>query len=280
MGQTLLYEETFPYPGSSGDVSISTAGWTNLVPNNPQRLFQLSGSDGAVYAYQASGDVPVTTAFYTTTARDQGASGTPFFRHRPLAGRRIALQRGHPADLHAGFYDGAFRGPDERGQLVLRGEFVAGADGAIIRLLELHADVQSRRPATESADHERLETPPSGITATSNLAGTITGAGMVFRHTVHGGTHDFDNFRIYADSVQLAISPAVQQPGCALWAGGPAIRLQQASDLSGPRFGGTSPTRWVSRRPRCRRRGASAVPSLDGGFAREQLHQSGPQLGV
>ena len=52
--QVLLYEETFPWPGPSGNLAVSTAGWAAVIPNNPQRLFQLSGSDGAVFAFQAN----------------------------------------------------------------------------------------------------------------------------------------------------------------------------------------------------------------------------------
>ena len=63
VGQTLLYEETFPWPGPSGNFAVNVAGWASAIPNNPARLFQTSGTDGSVYAFQGSGDVPVTTAF-------------------------------------------------------------------------------------------------------------------------------------------------------------------------------------------------------------------------
>ena len=79
------YEETFPWPGPSGSFPVSTVGWANAIPNNPNRLYQLSGSDGAVYAYQANGDVPITTAFYTTTALDSGATGMAFPSINPAA---------------------------------------------------------------------------------------------------------------------------------------------------------------------------------------------------
>src|SRR5215472_18584102 len=64
-GQVLLYQETFPYPGLSGNFPLSAAGWANDVLNNPARLYQVSGGDGAVFAYQ---NTPLTTAFYTSTA--------------------------------------------------------------------------------------------------------------------------------------------------------------------------------------------------------------------
>ena len=233
MGQTLLYEETFPYPGSSGDVSISTAGWTNLVPNNPQRLFQLSGSDGAVYAYQASGDVPVTTAFYTTTARDQGASGAPFsaIALSQVGGLRFSV------DIRPTYTPDSMTA---RFAVQMNGaNWFCEANSLPVPTAQSSVFSNYTRTFNPAASNWNLLTMNAsnatiGITATSNLAGTITGAGMVFRHTVHGGTHDFDNFRIYADSVQLAISPASSNQVALSWAGGPAIRLQHASDLLAP----------------------------------------------
>ena len=32
-GQVLLYQETFPYPGLSGNFPVSTVGWANDVLN-------------------------------------------------------------------------------------------------------------------------------------------------------------------------------------------------------------------------------------------------------
>src|SRR5688572_16117057 len=77
--QQVLYEETFPYSGPPGGVlPVSTAGWANDITNNPNRLFQESGDNGAVFAFQGTTDVPISTAFYTTTALDTGATGPQF----------------------------------------------------------------------------------------------------------------------------------------------------------------------------------------------------------
>src|SRR5580698_1968067 len=63
-GQNIvLYRETFPYGAISGDLPIGPLGWANDIPNNPDRLYQNSGGDGAVYAYESSSE---TTAFYTS----------------------------------------------------------------------------------------------------------------------------------------------------------------------------------------------------------------------
>ncbi len=72
-GQVLLYQETFPYPGLSDNFSVNTVGWANDVLNNPARLYQNSGGDGAVYAYQ---NAARTTAFYTSTVLSAATGAT------------------------------------------------------------------------------------------------------------------------------------------------------------------------------------------------------------
>jgi len=72
-GRVLLYRETFPYPGLSCNFPVSTVRWANDIPNQPTRLYQSSGSDGAVYAYQ---NAAATTAFYTTTVLSAATGAT------------------------------------------------------------------------------------------------------------------------------------------------------------------------------------------------------------
>src|ERR1700722_9194194 len=60
----VLYRETFPYAGMTGNFPVSSVGWANDIPDNASRIYQNSGGDGAAYAYEASA---TTTAFYTST---------------------------------------------------------------------------------------------------------------------------------------------------------------------------------------------------------------------
>jgi arabinogalactan endo-1,4-beta-galactosidase len=232
-GQALLYEEAFPYAGASGDISIGTAGWTNLVPNNPQRLFQLAGNDGAVYAYQSSADVPVTTAFYTTSALDQGSTGTRFslIDLSLVGGLRLSV------DIRP-YYT-----PDSvtaRFALLLNGtNWFCEANPLPVPTAQSSSFLTYVRAFNPAASNWNVLTLNAsnatiGATATSTLAGSITGAGMVFRHTGHAGTHDFDNFRIYADALRLVASPPSNGRIGLSWPGGPAVRLQRADDLRAP----------------------------------------------
>ena len=231
LGQPLLYEETFPYPGPSGNFSVGTAGWTNQIPNNPQRLFQMSGGDGAVYAYQANGDVPVTTVFYTTTELDNGATGMAL----PAINLSLVSGLGFSVDIRPN-YD-----PDN-----VTARFGVQMNGA-----DWFCEVNPLPvPATQSATfvtYARAFNPAAtnwntltlnaanatiGAGASSNLAGTITGAGMIFQHTVDSGTHDFDNFHIQADSGRLDILSRSNFQMVLSWVGGPAIRLERADLLT------------------------------------------------
>src|SRR5213594_311527 len=78
LAQQVLYEETFPCPPSGQVFPVRIVGWANDITNNPNRLFRESGDDGAVFAFQGTMDVPISTAFYTTTALDTGATGMAF----------------------------------------------------------------------------------------------------------------------------------------------------------------------------------------------------------
>ena len=127
-GQVVIYQETFPYPGPSGDLPISSCGWSNAIPNNLNRLYQLSGSSGAVFAYQADADVPITTAFLTTTSLDNGAMGMAFPSFNRGAICRAHFFCGHTAGVSAGQHRGAFRRAIEWLELVRRRDSVAGAD--------------------------------------------------------------------------------------------------------------------------------------------------------
>ena len=71
----LLYSESFPYLGPSGNYPVTSVGWAAAIPDAPTRLFQTGAGDGAIYNSESSAG---TTAFYATTASDSGASGLPF----------------------------------------------------------------------------------------------------------------------------------------------------------------------------------------------------------
>ena len=231
--QALVYEETFPYQGDGTNVSVAAVGWTNLVPNNPLRLFQLSGGDGAVFAWQAASDVPVTTFFYTTSQLDRGATGMAFPVFAPADAPALAFN----ADIRPA-YD-----PDN-----LEARFAVQMNGTDWFCESTALPVPAAQswvfatysrafnPAASNWNRLTLNAASASIGAVpaSALAGRITGTGIVFKHTLDNGTYDFDNVRLTAGVGRLTVTIA---PGgiirCA-WFGGPQIRLQTSPRLLPP----------------------------------------------
>ncbi len=227
VGQTLLYEETFPWPGPSGEFAVSVAGWASAIPNNPARLFRMSGPDGAVYAYQANGDVPITTAFYTTTALDTGATGMAFPSINPALYSGLTFS----VDIRPNW------DPDHvvsRFAVQMNGSSwyasatplpVPTAVGGFVAYTQAFSTTASAwNTLTLNSTSATI-----GGAAPAGLAGQITGAGLVITHTVDDGTHDLDNFRIAGNP---PLPPAiVAQPQD--WTANPCETVQFSVGASG-----------------------------------------------
>ena len=229
-GQVLLFKETFPYPGPSGSQLVSSCGWSNAIPNNLSRLYQVSGTNGAVFAFQGDADVPVTTAFFTTTALDNGATGLAFPSFDPAKFTGLLLS----ADIQPGYL------PDS-----LAARFAVQMNGsnwyAASAALPVPATVggfatytQAFSPAASAWNTLTLRTTNAviGVGAAANLAGFVTGAGLVFSHTSHGGTYNFDNFLITATMGSLSVGSLSNGLLNLSWPGAGNINLQSCSNLS------------------------------------------------
>ncbi len=230
-GQVVIYQETFPYPGPSGDLPISSCGWSNAIPNNLNRLYQLSGSSGAVFAYQADADVPITTAFLTTTSLDNGAMGMAFpsFNAAQFVGLTFS------ADIQPGFQ------PDSivaRFAVQLNGSnwYAAANPLPVPTTVGGFATYSQAFSSAGSAWRNLTITSTNagiGLGAVSKLAGSITGAGLVFSHGAHGGTYNFDNFLISATMGDLNVSAVTNGMVTLSWAGSGSVVLQSNTNLSG-----------------------------------------------
>ena len=226
--QTLLYEETFRYPGPSGNFPVSVAGWANAIPNNPQRLYQLNGNDGAVYAFQGNADVPTTTAFYTTTALDNGAFGMAFPAINPAAFVGLTFW----VDIQP-YYSPAHVVARFAVQMNSSNWYAASTPLPVpVSVGGFSTYSQAFTPSasawttlTVSGTNATTGGPPS-----ADLAGLITGAGMVFTHTVTNGTHNFDNFRVTATMGSLTASLLSTGAVNVAWPGGNGIGLRSSTD--------------------------------------------------
>ena len=190
-----LYLETFPYPGGGGDISITTVGWVNDVPANPNRLYDNNAvggpDDGAGWSWQGSAN---TEAFYTTTLLDAGGTGMAFPSIDPSSNPGLTLS----VDLFSTF-DPQF--VEARFAVLSGGSWYATADPLATptatwesRTLLFDPTAALWNDLTVSGDGSGTGATIGG-TAAGDLSGLITGAGLVFSRS-QSATHDFDNFAI------------------------------------------------------------------------------------
>ena len=234
-GQSVtLYQETFPYPGLSGDFAVGAVGWANDVLNNPNRLYQSSGGDGAVYAYQNSAR---TTAFYTSTALSvTSGAAFPSIDTAVYSGITLSVDiqpQVTPANVTARF-----------AVQMNGGSWFASANTLPVpAVVGPYATYSSAfNPAasqwyslTVSGDGTGSSAAIGfGSTLSTNLSGNITGAGLVFTHTGAGGTFNFDNFSITAGTVgSLAVSSVSNGLVSLSWPRALNVCLQGTTNLSG-----------------------------------------------
>jgi arabinogalactan endo-1,4-beta-galactosidase len=231
-GQVLLYQETFPYPGLSGNFSVSTVGWANDVLNNPNRLYQISGGDGAVFAYQNAAQ---TTAFYTSTVLS-AATGATF------PGINTALNSGltfsadiqpylTPANVTASFAVQMNGGSWFVSANTLP---VPAAVGPFATYSNVFNPAASQWDSLSVSGNGTGSSATIGSVISSNLTGNITGAGLVFTHTGTGGTFNFDNFLITATNAgKLAVGSISDGMVSLSWPAALNVCLQSTTNLNG-----------------------------------------------
>ncbi|HTY89366.1 MAG TPA: hypothetical protein VMB80_18095 [Candidatus Acidoferrum sp.] len=199
----LLYAEVFPYVGPSlvgGPVSV--VGWSNSIPDNPDRLGQVTGGAGFVWNYEG---YAWNSAFYTTTTSDTGASGLSFPSINPAAYPAISFA----VDLNPGWQ--AYNVPQ-----VYFAVQMGGANWYVSQT-PLPVDYNAttvyttyQEPFSTAANQwNTLTLDATGATIggqpSGNLSGNITGAGLVFVNS-GAGTMNFNNFRISTNAAP-AIAP-------------------------------------------------------------------------
>ena len=201
-----LYAETFPFVGPNPvNYPLSVVGWSSSIPDGLYRLFEVSGGEGAFFAYEGSA---ATTAFYTSTNTDTGVSGLPFPVITPGNYPNVAFSVAiaptyQPANVAAYFavqMNGgnwyAMSTPIPINNSVATGNYTTYA----------------MQFSTLASSWDSLTLTPTGATigavAAGNLTGNITGAGVVCVHSGTGGNLNFANFLMTTDSVS-ATAPII-----------------------------------------------------------------------
>ena len=229
-----IYYEGFPYVGPPGvDYPISDVGWVEAVPNAPNALFQATPntSQGTVFAYLGSAGA---TVYYTTTATDTNQAGLPF--------PNINLA-GYPQGLNISV-DLAPQSSSSNVTAYLAVQLNNSSWYVAASPLPVPTSSDSSTFATYSttlnlaaANWKNLTVTASGglvgSTATSNLKGVMTGAGLVFVTTGTGGTFNFQNFVITGNGPGGINVGALSNGNLNLsWVGNPVVELQSTTNLT------------------------------------------------
>jgi arabinogalactan endo-1,4-beta-galactosidase len=230
----ILYQATFPY-GSSGNYPVSSVGWANDIPDGPDRLYQNSGGDGAVYAYEGSS---ATTAFYTSTAiaTNPGAAGMTFQSVNPALYPGLSFSVDicpyyTPANVTARF---AVQMNGSQWFAAASLLPVPGTVGPFATYSMMFNPSAANWRALSVSGNGSGTGATIGAAASGNLAGTITGAGLVFVHTGSGGTFNFDNFLITATNIGNLTASSISNGVINLsWLGAANVRLQSSTNLTG-----------------------------------------------
>lgn len=233
--QQVLYEETFPHPGPGEiDFPISVVGWANDITNNPNRLFQEFEDDGAVFAFQGTSDIPINTAFYTTIALDTGETGPAFPTIDPSIHPAIIFSAAIRPGVDADNIEARFAV-----QMNSANWFVATNT---LPVPAMHGPFRTypyifRRAASAWKIMTLMGTSAAiGETPAVDLSGNITGAGLVFTHSIDNGNYDFDNFRITTDLGKLTITSVSGGQATLSWPGAQGVWLQSSREILSDRW--------------------------------------------
>jgi len=201
-----LYAETFPFVGAAPvNYPVSVVGWSNSIPDSPARLFQTSGGAGAFFAYEGSAG---TNAFYVTTNSDAGASGLPFPKITPSAYPAVSFSVNvaptyQPANVSA-YFSVRMSG----GSWYVSSTAIPVNTGTATGTYTTYA--QTFNPLAADWNNLTLNATSAsiGVTASGNLTGDITGAGLVLVYAGSGGNFNIDNFLVVTDSF-AATAPTI-----------------------------------------------------------------------
>jgi arabinogalactan endo-1,4-beta-galactosidase len=231
-GQVLLYQETFPYDGITGTFPVGALGWANDIPDNPNRLYQFSGGIGAVFAYENS---PQTTAFYTSTNLTATAGATfpaISLTNYPAITLVVEIQPYQtPANVTAKF---AVQMNGTNWFVMTYALPVPGTTGAFATYSAAFSPAASMWKVLSVSGNGSGSGASIGATASNDLSGSLTGAGVVFTHAGTGGTFNFNNFRITAMTPgSLAIASITNRQVSLGWPAAINLRMQSATNLQG-----------------------------------------------
>ncbi|HXT12010.1 MAG TPA: hypothetical protein VN873_10650 [Candidatus Angelobacter sp.] len=230
-----IYLEQFPFVGpAGGNYPLSGIGWSEAVPNSPNALFQAQSltGEGAAFAFLGS---PATTVYYTSTATDTNQSGLPF--------PNIRLDS-YPSLNFSVDIAPSFAGSNVTAYVAVQlngtNWYVSASPLPVVNIPDSGTySTYTMAFSPAAANWKNLTVATSGgligATATNNLTGVVTGAGLVFVTTGTGGTFNFDNFGIFGTGLGgINTGPLANGKINLTWVGNPVVNLQSSTNLNNP----------------------------------------------
>ena len=200
-----LYAETFPFVGPLAiGYPLSMVGWSNSVPDNPNRLYQNAVGDGAAFAYQGSA---MTNVFYVTTNSDSGFAGLPFPKIIPAAYPAVSFSVDIAPSYQPANVTAYFAVQMDTGSWFVNSTPIPVDTSTATTTFATYQQQFTSLAAQWRSLTINSATASIGGPAGSNLSGNITGAGLVFVYS-GAGNFNIDNFLVITDAVQAA-SPTI-----------------------------------------------------------------------
>jgi hypothetical protein len=207
----MLYSETLPYAGPSGNLPLTGVGWANAFATGASGgIFSLGTGTGLGAYFDYSGFTTVATNLaYTTSTNDTGLSGLPF------AAINIAT---HPViTFQAQFQPGNAQGRATGAVITywavrVNGAWYYSAQPIPIDLTATQYFTNQYAFKTGATNWNNLTVAGNVVTpggpASSDLSGTIDGAGLLFVHNAVNTSMNFENFLLSTNPVSI-LPPAI-----------------------------------------------------------------------
>jgi hypothetical protein len=228
----LIYFEGFPFVGPlAGNYPLSSVGWTEAVPNQPNALFQVTAqtSTGAAFAYLGGAG---TTVYYGTTATETNQAGLQF----PNVDLASYSSLDFSVDLAP-----TFASSNVTASIAVQvgtNWFVSASPLPVPTASDSTAYATYTMAFNPAAANWKQLTVTSsggliGAPAANNLSGIMTGAGLVFVTVGSGGNFNFQNFAINGDGLGgINSGPFANGKVNLSWVGNPAVELQSATNIT------------------------------------------------
>jgi hypothetical protein len=211
----MLYYETLPYAGPSGNLQLAGVGWvTAFAPGASGGIFSINTATGQGADFDYSGFTTVATnASYTTYTNDTGASGLPFTPISIASYPTITFQ----AQFRPGNGPGGTPGAVTTYWSVrVDGNWYSSVQPIPIDLTAPSYFTNQYAFKTAATNWNNLTINGNVVTlggvASSPLSGNIDGAGLVFVHNAVNTSMNFENFLITTNPVSI-LPPTIGTDG-------------------------------------------------------------------